>query len=168
MVTISRTHRFVDGINNYIRNLDFQEICDSCNSDNHELARDALKQMHGIFVDVYGEEPLSRDDYNFVDLPAVIRGQTGKMCLGIVCLDLSSSGEHWGTTFFTPYGILEQGNQMSAVEQKFIRQFSPYSYWYSPEIAGDIHVNFDETPDDVAEILGSCRDLNDTESQILS
>ena len=119
-------------------------------------------------IDVYGEEPLSRDDYNFVDMPAVIRGQNGKMCLGIVCLDLSSSGEHWGTTFFTPYGILEQGNQMSAVEQKFIRQFSPYSYWYSPEIEGDIHVDFDETPDDVAGILGSCRDLNDTESQILS
>ena len=163
-----RTHRFVDGINNYISNLDFQEICDSCNSDNPELAREALKQMHGIFVDVYGEEPLSRDDYNFVDMPAVIRGQNGKMCLGIVCLDLSSSGEHWGTTFFTPYGILEQGNQMSAVEQKFIRQFSPYSYWYSPEIEGDIHVDFDETPDDVAGILGSCRNLNDTESQILS
>ena len=86
-------------------------------------------------------------------MPAVIRGQNGKMCLGIVCLDLSSSGEHWGTTFFTPYGILEQGNQMSAVEQKFIRQFSPYSYWYSPEIEGDIHVDFDETPDDVAGIL---------------
>lgn len=133
-----------------------------------ELAREALKQMHGIFVDVYGEEPLSRDDYNFVDMPAVIRGQNGKMCLGIVCLDLSSSGEHWGTTFFTPYGIIEQGNQMSAVEQKFIRQFSPYSYWYSPEIEGDIHVDFDETPDDVAGILGSCRNLNDTESQILS
>jgi hypothetical protein len=73
------------------------------NSAENGYAKEILKQMHDAFVEVYGTDYLDNGDYEFVELPAVIKGRnTGHISLGIVTLDLESSGEHWGTFFLTP------------------------------------------------------------------
>lgn len=45
------------------------------------------------------------------------------------------------------------------MNRKFIKDFIPYSYWYTPEIEHDIHVDFNEIPDAVKAILEDCRGL---------
>ncbi len=53
--------------------------------------------MHDAFIETYGTD-YHDSDYEFVELPAVIQGRnTSHNDLGIVTLDLESSGEHWGT-----------------------------------------------------------------------
>lgn len=67
--------------------------------------------MHDLFVEVYGTDYLD-SNFEFVGLPAVIQGRnTGHIGLGIVMLDLESSGEHWGTFFLTPMGVIDQGGE---------------------------------------------------------
>ena len=116
--------------------------------------------MHGAFVKTYGTDYLDDGSYEFVSIPAVIRSRnTGKLCLGIVTLDLESSGEHWGTDFLTPYGVVSQGDpNMNADLQQYIRDsFVPYDYWYTADVERDIHVSLDGMPEDVADLIAVAR-----------
>jgi len=64
--------------------------------------------MHDIFIEVYGTDYLD-SSYEFVEIPAVIQGrETGHFGLGIINLNLESSGELWRTYFLTPRGVVEQ------------------------------------------------------------
>ena len=108
----------------------------------------------------YGTDYLDEGSYEFVQIPAVIRSRkTGKMCLGIVTLDLQSSGEHWGTDFLTPYGVVTQGNPDAAKDlQVYIRdQYIPYDYWYTAEVENDIHIDLDNVPEPVADLIATAR-----------
>ena len=93
-------------------------------------------------------------------IPAVIRSrQNGKLCLGIVTLDLESSGEHWGTEFLTPYGIISQNDpNLDNDMKKYIReQYIPYDYWYTADVENDIHISFDDIPEAVADLIDTAR-----------
>lgn len=132
----------------------------SLQSPNKAYAGQVLCQMHEAFVKTYGTEYLEEGKYEFIQIPAVIRSRnSGKLCLGIVTLDLESSGEHWGTVFITPYGVISQGDKdMTPDMQKYLREnFIPYDYWYTADVEGDIHVRFDHLPDDVAGLLRDAR-----------
>lgn len=66
-------------------------------------------------VEDYGTE-YPDDSLEFIELPVIIRGRnTGYIRLGIVSLDLQSSGEHWGTYFLIPQGVIDPG------AEKFLR-----------------------------------------------
>jgi hypothetical protein len=73
-------------------------------------------------VEVYRTDNLDYGDYEFVDVPAVIRGRnTRHIGLGIVTLDLQSSGEHSGTFFLTPRGVIDQGfDEMKPADEKYL------------------------------------------------
>lgn len=119
-----------------------------------------LYRMHNAFMKTYGTDYLDGSSYEFVSIPAVIRScQTGKLCLGIVTLDLQSSGEHWGTDFLTPYGVAAQGDpNMDASLQAYIRDnFIPYDYWYTADVENDIHIDLDEMPESVADLIAVAR-----------
>ncbi|MHB8061623.1 MAG: hypothetical protein ACYDG2_03140 [Ruminiclostridium sp.] len=97
--------------------------------------------------------------YEFVDIPAVIQGRnTGHIGLGIVTLDLESSGEHWGTFFLTPMGVIDQGGEkMKPAESKYLSTvYIPYDYWYTVYIERDHHVDFDNVPEKIADMLNVC------------
>lgn len=98
--------KFLEAVNDILRHINFDDLYISRNRNDNGTARDCLKQLHDAFTHVYGENPLSSADAEFIEMPAVICGNNGRMCLGLVCLDLSSSGEHWETDFFTPYGVI--------------------------------------------------------------
>lgn len=150
---------FVDKVNRILSSVDFNQLDCSCNSSNNGYARSILQALHKAFVSVYQTDYLDRGEYGFVELPAVIRGRnTGHIALGIVTLDLESSGEHFGTFFLTPHGVIEQGGEDTAEwKQEYIRKtFIPYDYWYTPEVEHDIHVDFESVPPEVAELLEAC------------
>ena len=108
----------------------------------------------------YGTDYLEDDSYAFVQIPAVIQScQSGKLCLGIVTLDLESSGEHCGTDFLTPYGIISQNDpNLDNDMKKYIReQYIPYDYWYTADVENDIHISFDDIPEAVADLIDTAR-----------
>ena len=114
--------------------MDFKELDRSRNIQDNMYAKEALKKMHDLFVEVYGTDDLDYGGYKFVDVPAVIVGRnTGHMGLGIVTLDLQSSGEHCGTFFLTPKGIIDQGfDEMKPADSKYLADvYVPYDYWYT-------------------------------------
>ena len=101
--------RYIDELNKYLKTVGFNKLYSSVNSiTKNDYAKEVLKSMTEIFESIYGKEPLTSDNFSLVEVPAVIYSRkTHQLYLGLVMLDVESSGEHWGSTFFTPFGIIE-------------------------------------------------------------
>lgn len=81
--------KFAKNMNAVLNNVHFVRLECSCMSPNKSYAGEVLKEMHGAFVKTYGTDYLEEGEFEFVNIPAVIRSRnTGKLCLGIVTLDL--------------------------------------------------------------------------------
>lgn len=149
---------FDKNINEVLENVDFARLEFSLESADKSYAGEVLKEIHEAFLKTYGTDCLERDQYGFMGLPAVIRSdQTGKLSLGIVMIDLQSSGEHWGTAFLTPYGVVSQGDQNAdPFFQNYLNEnFIPYHYWYTVEAKGDFHTDQENIPDEVANLIAA-------------
>ena len=149
---------YIERLNMLLKTVDFTRLDRSCNSKGDAYAREILKQIHDLFTEVYQTDSLDYE-YEFVDVPAVIRGRnTGHLCLGLVTLDLQSSGEHFGTWFFTPRGVIDQGfEKMRPEDELYLKAvYIPYDYWYTVYIQRDHHVDFDHVPEKVAAMLNAC------------
>jgi len=153
-------NQFEKNMNDVLKNIDFIRLESSCQSPDKSYAGEVLRQMHDGFVSAYGTEYLENGNYAFVHIPAVIRScQTEKLCLGIVTLDLESSGEHWETDFLTPYGIISQNDpDLDNDMKKYIcEQYIPYDYWYTADVENDIHISFDNVPESVSDLIAEAR-----------
>lgn len=149
-----KEQEFIDKINEILGKTDFLLLNTSCNTENTSYAAETLLAMHQAFEEVYGEGYVD-EKYGMVMMPAVVRGrESGIQTLALVTLDLASSGEHWGTIFFTPGGPLEQEHEELTEEQKraIKEHYIPYDYWYTPLVERDHHVNFTEMPESVTDI----------------
>lgn len=156
---MNRNEQYVQTVNQILPAVDFKKLDHSCNSCDSSYARETLKQLHQAFVDTYGTDLLQRGEYDCVYVPAVIQGkETRNITLGMVLLDLNASGEHWGTVFFTKYGVMDQGDEkLSKPARKYLCDtIGSYHYWYTPEIPSDIHVGFENIPSKVRDILSEC------------
>lgn len=145
---------FLKKINQLMRSVNFTLLNMSCNGKGSIYAAEKLLAMHQAFEEVYGEGYVD-ESYGFVLMPAVVRGRkSGIHALALVSLDLESSGEHWGTIFFTPEGPWTQGDDKLTEEQKSIinEAYIPYDYWYTPLVARDCHVSFENMPESVVKI----------------
>ena len=147
---------FIESVNEILKDVDFDKLDSSCNGDDKSYAIETLRRMHDTFCNVYGNGEPASDNEGMIDVPAVIRGrETGHIAIGLVFLDLDSSCEHWGTDFFTPFGVLTHGsNQLDAREKAYLNDtFIPYDYWYTTMLSNDIHVNKNEMPEEVSEMI---------------
>ena len=74
----------------------------------HAYATQVLGEMHQAFERVYGNGAVTEERCGeHICLPAITRANnTGELCVALVQIDLSSSGEHWDTQFLTEQGIL--------------------------------------------------------------
>jgi hypothetical protein len=152
---------FTRQINDYLLPpIDFAVLDRSCNSEDKSYAMSVLQSLHGVFEDIYGAGPIGETicEDGFIFVPAVLQGSnTGKTALGLALLDLSSSGEHWGTFFFTERGVIEQGSEDTKSDAEYIREnFIPYKYWYTPHIPGDIH-GMGAAPKEIADMIEHAR-----------
>ena len=109
---------------------------------------DFLKLLYEKFLEVY--DPVLESGMGMVTVPGVVETADGTVYVALIDIDVDSSGEHWGTAFFTPEGILQDHDEESWSK---IRPFIPYKYWYAPTIENDCHVDWDECPDVVREML---------------
>ena len=153
--------------------IDWQRLGESYQTDEKDYAKSLLKEMHDKFCEVYGTDTIE-DEY-FIVAPAVIKvRETGNVIIGLVRLDIASSGEHWGTDFVTPHGVFNvEDEELSKKQLEYVRSFIPYDYFYTINIPNDIHVNMDSMPDDVRMILSYCNEQyasqakNETEIKIV-
>ena len=147
---------FIKKVNELLKKVDYRMLDYSCNEGDKSYAKDFLKKLHDAFVDVYGSDYLDWRSGDFVDIPAVIRGEeSGKIAIGLVNVDLQSAGEHWGSFMFTEIGVVDDsGESITEKMAQYIKKnFIPYKYWYTPYIADDHHVDFENIPEDVSEFL---------------
>ena len=155
---IGRDEIFINNINLRLGEVDFKKVVESYKTPEFAEAKDLLKMMHEEFCEAFGtndvDELIEGDDV-FIHLPAVMRSrETGELCVGLVYVDTSSSGEHWGTAFAFSNGFIDQNEENKKnpmVEERKV--FGIYDYWYTPDYDGDIHTNRDYAPDEVKAIL---------------
>jgi len=150
---------FFEKLEAMFQSVDFGRLDRSCNTARDGYAKEILKRMHGIFVEVYGTDYLDNDEYEFVDVPAIIRGRnTGHIWLGIVTLDLESSAEHCGTYFLTSMGVIDHGSdELSPAESKYLSDICiPYDFWYTVYIEQDHYADFTRLPRKVAMLMSGC------------
>ena len=162
---------FIDKVNTILEDIDFEKLLESANGQDQTYAMDILKQLHQAIVDTYGTDCITVRELGFIDVPAVIRGRkAGEVFLGLVTIDLESSGEHWNTQFIMEDGVADQssigdGNKWMV---GFLNRVGVYDYWYTPEIPGDIHVNFELIPHKVETLLRSCTGITPRQNEPLS
>ena len=118
---------------------------------NMEVPTDLLKILHEKFVEVYGSDHIGTDN-GMVTVPGVVKAADGNLYVALLDLDAASSGEHWGTTFFTPRGVLSDQTEDPQIREE-VKKLIPYDYWYTVEMERDHHVNWDKCPDQATEML---------------
>lgn len=155
---IGKDEVFVNNINLRLGEVDFKKVVESYKTHEYTEAKELLKMMHEEFCEAFGtsdvDELIDGDDV-FIHLPAVMRSrETGELCVGLVYVDIESSGEHWGTAFAFSNGFVNQEDTDSnspMVEER--KAFGIYDYWYTPNYDGDIHTNRIHVPNDVKALL---------------
>ena len=161
----STIDQYIDYINeNILQFIDYSELQQSYDTD-MVYAKGVLNRLHEAMVEIYRSEQL--DEYSgeegFVVVPGIVRGRdTGKMCIALLNLDLTSSGEHWGTSFLCEAGVVSQNeaysNEEGAAElRKAIKPYGNYDYGYTATIFGDIHVDDHRLPKEISQILQDFR-----------
>ena len=153
--------QYIEKINvEILQGIDYDRLDLSCNSTDTAYAVETLKNLHQAFVEVYGTDDLD-SELEFVNIPAVLRGRTsGHLAIGLVTLDLSSAGEHYGSNFFTRKGVIDDGaSDNSSQNLAYLNKyFMPYDYWYTAYVQRDHHVDFERVPAPVADILDQVYD----------
>lgn len=112
---------------------------------------DLLRMLHENYLEVYGTNHLDSSD-GITTVPGVVLAADGNLYVALLDIDACSSGEHWGTTFFTPNGVLSDSSEDDEVLGE-IRKLVPYKYWYTVELETDHHVDWDECPEKVENMI---------------
>ncbi len=114
---------------------------------NMDVPTDLLGLLYEKYLEVYGTDPID-ESVGMVTVPGVVQAADGSIYPALLDIDAYSSGEHWGTNFFTPRGVFsDQTKNMETREM--VEKLTPYKYWYIPTIEGDIHVDWDSCPEEV-------------------
>lgn len=162
-VQIGKDEMFLNNISMQINCFDIQKVFDSYHTEDKTEAKELLKMFHNEFRKAFDTECV--DDLidggdDFIHLPAVIQSrETGDICIGLVEVDISSSGEHWGTEFLFGKGFVshqdtEESNPMASERKKI----GAYDYWYTPDYYGDIHSDKSNASKEVLEMLDYARE----------
>ena len=140
---------------------DFKAIVESLKTEDKTEAKEMLKKLHDVFVNSFGTNDVDNliDDEEFIHLPAVCKSRdTGELHIGLVYVDLESSGEHWGTRFITGKGFIGQDDfEKDHPDYAYIKAIGNYDYWYTPIYDDDIHSSISNAPVDVLDLINYAR-----------
>jgi len=146
---------FIDSVNDHvIPMIDLQKLGEAYENKDMTYPTEILKMLHTEFLNVYGTDKINSDLADFVMVPGVVLGANQKIYIALLELDLSSSGEHWNTQFFTPHGIYTQiTDEPNQAAKRYLQDAVPYRYWYTVQYGGDIHVDWNGCPDEINEMI---------------
>jgi hypothetical protein len=160
----NKTNQYVEHINEYILPfINYTALQASYYTRDMAYAKGVLNHLHEAMVKIYGSENLSEEDGDdgFVVIPGIVRGKdTGNICLVLLDIDLSSSGEHWGTAFICEHGVISQNNiGKDPAVRKVLDAIGHYDYCYTAKIY-DIHVSHSRLPNELKNFLSDFRNHN--------
>jgi hypothetical protein len=143
---------YIDKINNdVIPYIGWSGMSLAYQRDSMAVPTDLLKMLHEKFVEVYGTDHVEPDN-GMLTVPGVVQTHDGKLYTALLELDAASSGEHWGTTFFTPKGVLSDQSADPEIQTE-VQKMVPYEYWYTVEMERDHHVDWSICPDEVNNMI---------------
>ena len=150
---------YVDYINrNVLNRINYARLQEDYQTEEKAYAKSVLNALHQGVMEVYGTETFDRDtlEEGFVLLPGVLQSrESGNVCIALLELDLSSSGEHWGTDYLTKYGCINpREEEMPDAVRQFLKEtYGTCDYGYTATLTDDIHVDKERLPDTLKEIL---------------
>lgn len=150
---------YVDYINqNVLDKVNYARLQEDYRTEEKAYAKSVLNALHKGVLEVYGTEAFDRGslEEGFILLPGVLQSrENGNVCIVLLELDLSSSGELWGTDYLTKYGCINpREEEMPEKVRQFLEEaYGTYCYGYTATIVDDIHVDKDGLPDALKEIL---------------
>lgn len=146
------------GMRLYENETDFTKVAASYKTHEKQDAKELLKMMYDTFVSTYKtnsvDELLYKDD-DFIHIPAVIKSdKTDSLCVGLIFVDLTSSGEQHGVQFAFSGGFYEEHDvKMTDEIMAERKEIGSYNYWFPLSYFSDIHSENDNIPEDVKEML---------------
>jgi len=158
---------FIELINETILpRIDFEALQQSYGTEDKNYAKNILNHLHEAMVKAYGGDTLHPEytgdmEENILVIPGVVQSRkTGQVCLALLEIDLSSSGEHWQTNFLCQYGVIPQdgGNLSKDLVASVVKPFIPYDYCYTAKIPNDIHIDHNKLPDGIKDMLSTFRE----------
>ncbi|GHU59300.1 hypothetical protein FACS1894133_5770 [Clostridia bacterium] len=160
-----KTHQehYIDYINtNILPHIDYKQLQESYDGDK-KYAQEVLCALHDAVVKCYEMSSFDsgdcQDSEGFVTLPGIVCGKnTGKIAVALLDIDLESSGEHWETNFLLDVGVVEQIPKNKALADRLVRDFIPYDYCYTSLVLNDIHIDFDNLPKVMKDMLETFQD----------
>ena len=126
-----------------------------------EVPTNLLSMLHAKFLEVYETDHIEPGD-GFVTVPGVVQAADGKLYPALLDVDAASSGEHYGTTFFTPKGVLCDQAGIPEIKDE-ITKLIPYNYWYTVHMERDHHVDWNYCPNEAIDMLEEAVDRCQTE-----
>lgn len=162
-------------ITEYLNNLNIRLAEDDTNikkvvasykTDDMLEAKELLKALTEEFKETYDVETIDEmvdDGEDFVYIPAVIRGEkSGAICVGLILADLQSSGEPHGAKFVLHDRFYDMSEKDIPDEvKKAIKEIGSYDHWYSLDYCDDIHVDFENVPEDVQSMLDYAKGIEE-------
>jgi hypothetical protein len=148
---------YLKKLNNEILNkISYNELENSYGTQDKTYAKEILKDLYDAFLKVYKTNYIN-SNHDYIIAPAVIQStKNNNICIGLVELDIQSSGEHCGTYFLCKYGAIRQGdweNMKPNIKEHISSSFMPYNYYYTVYLERDHHVDFENVPNEVNEML---------------
>lgn len=147
-----RQRAFIDKVNQeVIPCIEWVGMKNAYKTGDMTVPTDLLKMLHETFLEVYGTDHMEPDN-GLITVPGVVQTSDGQLYVALLDLDAESSGEHWGTSFFTPKGVLSDHTDDKEIMAE-VKKLCPYNYWYTVEMERDHHVNWDACPEQVQQML---------------
>lgn len=136
------SNKYINKINNEILSkIDYEKLGESYQTD-MVYAKKVYQSLRDAFETVYGHNDIDvlSEKMDTILLPGIVESKKSKeVCIGIFELDLTSSGEHYGTFFLSKFGVVPQfGNKQQDIKE-YVKSFIPYNYYYDAIYEGDIH-----------------------------
>ena len=146
--------------------IDIEKVVSSYKTEDKTEAKKLLKTMVEVFKethDVMSVDEMVDDGEDFMYLPSIIKGsESGELCIGLVLVDLSSSGEPHGAQFLLYNGFYDEYDKNMPEDAKKARAaIGNYDHWYPLDYSGDIHVDFDNVPEDVQSMLDYAKGIEE-------
>lgn len=143
-------------------NVDIEKVVASYKTEDMIEAKKLLKSLTEEFKETYDVETIDEmvdDEDELVYIPAVIRGkESGAICVGLILVDLQSSGEPHGAQFVLHDRFYDEYEKDIPKEVMNARErIGNYDHWYPLDYSGDIHVDFNNVPEDAQKMLDYAR-----------
>lgn len=158
-----KTNQYIDYINKKVLSgINYARLQKDYQTESRFYTKSVLSGLHQGVLKVYETEHFEREEKGegYVILPGILCSrETNNICIGLLELDLFSSGKLNGTDFLTKYGCINpEDEQMPGTIRRFLQEiYGAFDYGYAVFLKDDIYADRVHFSEDVRQILKDFR-----------